>query len=257
VLTFRFVNENWNGKFGSKVSIVGILSDGSGMASGILKIDGFSTTAIPGYPDVAYNPTQDEFLVVWQRKDNTDWNIYGQRVRYEASSQTIQKINGAFPILNTGDQERWAAVAAVPHGNSGEYLVVCSSESGSAWKISGQRVTGLGALTGEIIDIALGPGVKDSADVAANSAGDLYRVVWTYAHSTIHEQAVSADGQRQGGEFEIASPLALADEPAIVGGPLSDFFIAYQDVPPSTGDYDIFGQIWGIRVYLPLIVRES
>lgn len=257
LLTFRFVNENWNGKFGSRISIVGILPDGSGMISGVLNVDGFSTSTTPGYPDVAYNPTQDEFLVVWQRKDGTDWDIYGQRARYEASSQTIQTINGIFPIINTSDQQYGAAVASLPRGNSGEYLVVYSSESGGDWKISGQRVTGLGTLIGDTIDIALGLGVKENVDVAASSKGGRYLVAWTHAHSTIRERAVSADGQLLGDEIEIGSPLAMADEPAVVGGPLSDFLVAYQDVPPDKGDYDIFGQLWGIRVYLPLVVRGS
>lgn len=259
LLTTRFVNENWYGAQGSKVDAVGILSDGSGTSSGVLSIDGFSTSTRPGLPDVAYNAARDEFLIVWQRNDGSDWNIYGQRVEYDPSSSNMQKIGSSFPILSTSNDEFGPAVAAIPSGSEGEYMVVSSlSETGQTWvtwKVVGQRVTGQGNLSGSEIEIAPPRDMPTyQSDVAASTSGSQYLVTWTHGNALVCERAVSADGELLGEEVSMGQTAAR--NPAVVGGPLSDFFVAFDDWLHAV-DFEIYGHLWGIRVYLPLVVRSG
>jgi hypothetical protein len=44
-----------------------------------------------------------------------------------------------------------------------------------------------------------------------------------------------------------------ATHSAVTGGPLGDFLVAFDDVTGS----GVYGRLWGNRIYLPLVVRES
>ena len=254
LLTARFVNENWMGSFGSKVEAVGILSDGSGMSSGVFSIDGFSTSTQPAFPDVAYNPVRDEFLIVWQRRDGGDLNIYGQRVKYDTSSSSMQKVGSSFPILSSGNGEYHPAVVAIPRGNDGEYLVVCTKQSGMAFEIVGQRMTGLGGLVGGEIALSGQWGSVGDADVAASTSGSQYLVTWYQGNAVVREQAVSPDGQLLGESVMVDGGLNLSIGADAVGGPTGDFFVAFQGL--SGQERGIYGHLWGRRVYLPLVMGD-
>lgn len=254
LLTTQFVNENWYGARGSKVDGVGILSDGSGMSSGIFTLDGFSTAAQPGLPEVAYNAALDEFLIVWQRFDGSDYNIYGQRVEYDASSSSMQVIDGPFIIFGTSSAETGPAVAAIPSGSEGEYMVVCSSFSGGLSRIVGQRLNGQGNLIGSEIEIAEPHGMPlGQAEVAASTSGSQYLVAWKHGNAVVRVRALSADGEPLGEPVWMGE--TYAGRPSVVGGPLSDFFVAFTNWPNAM--CEIYGHLWGHRVYLPLVLAEG
>jgi hypothetical protein len=255
LVAFRYVDES--GTFGSKVEARGVFGDGNSVSPGVFTLDGFSTATRPGTPDVAYNAASDEFLVVWERWDGADRNVYGQRVEYDASIDEIELVNGPFPILVTAGDDYDPAVAAIPNGTDGQYLVACSNESTMTLEVLAQRVTGQGALEGDPIVVATGPGIKKGVDVAASESGGQYLVVWGKANALVQEQAVSPEGQLLGDMVEVYSPLTLAREPAVVDGPLSDFFVAFQDASADGYSYDIYGHLWGIRVYLPLVLKAT
>ncbi len=68
-------------------------------------------------PQIAYNPDDDEYLVVWQDyRNSADWNIYGQRV---AADGSLLGTNLAINTTATTHQ-------TTPHVAYGanEYLVV-------------------------------------------------------------------------------------------------------------------------------------
>jgi hypothetical protein len=255
LVAFRYVDES--GTFGSKVEARGVLGDGNGVSPGVFTLDGFSTATRPGTPDVAYNAASDEFLVVWERWDGADRDIHGQRIEYDASTDTMQTVGSPFPIFNTANDEYGPAVAAIPNGTDGQYLVACSSEGTTTLEVVAQRVTGQGALEGGQIDVAAGPGIKKGVDVAASESGGKYLVVWGLASALVQEQAVSPEGQLLGDMVEVYSPLTLAREPAVAGGPVGDFFVAFQDASADGSSYDIYGHLWGIRVYLPLVLKAT
>jgi hypothetical protein len=77
-------------------------------------------------------------------------------------------------------------------------------------------------------------------------------VTWAHGNGLVHERAVSADGRSLGEAVSMGQTFATS--PAVVGGPMSDFFVAFSDWPNAT-DFDIYGHLWGIRLYLPPVLR--
>lgn len=45
----------------------------------------------------------------------------------------------------------------------------------------------------------------------------------------------------------------MAGNPAVTAGPTGDFLLAFHD--KLAGNYDIFGRLWGNRLYLPLVSK--
>ncbi len=151
-----------------------------------------------GFPAVAYNPLENEYLVVWHGDDDAgllvdgEIEIYGQRVE----GNTGAEIGLDFRLSDTGpdgDPNYQAAFPAVAYNSAeNEYLVVWSADDNAAplvegeYEVYGQRVdaaTGaeIGANDFRLSD--MGPDGDPSyagafAAVAYNSAAGEYLVVW-------------------------------------------------------------------------------
>jgi hypothetical protein len=63
-------------------------------------------------------------------------------------------------------------------------------------------------------------------------------------------RTVSLDGEFASDELWLR--WFHADHPAVASGPLGDFLTTFQAVGV---DWGIYGQLWGNRTYLPLVVR--
>jgi len=88
-----------------------------------------------GAPAVAYNPDDDEWLVVWKDNGNGNWDIFGQRV-----SAGGELLGNNFAVSSLPDDETLPSLAW--DGNSGRYLV-----GWQGWGL-GQRVWADGTLDG-------------------------------------------------------------------------------------------------------------
>jgi len=42
----------------------------------------------------------------------------------------------------------------------------------------------------------------------------------------------------------------------LTAGPHGDFLVAFDDDPSMSSNMDIYGRLWGNRVYVPLVVRR-
>jgi hypothetical protein len=107
-------------------------------------------------PEVAFNATAGNFLVVWQdfRLDPTISHIYGARV---SSAGSVLDPNGIV-ISSVAYQQQSPRLAA---GNADRFLVVWSHQSasgGHTWDAHGARIDG---TTGAVLDAA--PGIVISA----------------------------------------------------------------------------------------------
>jgi hypothetical protein len=218
--------------------------------------------------DLAYNRASNEFLVVWCEGvggDNvyghriemvgSDYNVYGRRVKMAGGAGTPDP---AFPIFQSGSDEVNPAVAALPaHGGQGQYLVVCEA---SEW-IQGQLVTSDGNLEGSLIDVSASSDATNPAVAGSESTGQ-YLVVWTQeeyvppppTYVGIVGRAISIDGNPVGEKAAIGG--LLADDAAVVGGAWGDFLVAFDDLPPEGLIREVYGRLWGNRVYLPLVLKN-
>ncbi len=151
-------------------------------------------------PDVAYNATQNEYVVVWSGDDNTgllvdeEAEIFGQRV---AGATGAQVGTNDFRISDMGadgnvnyDAEAPAVCYAAPRS---EYLVVWSGDDNTGLLINGefeafgQRLnasTGAEVGTNDFRISDMGPDGNDTYDaqdpaVSYASAENRYLVVWS------------------------------------------------------------------------------
>jgi len=177
-------------------------TDGSELAPDDFRISDMGTadgnTFAAELPDVAYNPVDNEYLVVWDADDDTtpladgEFEIFGQRLDATDGSEVG---TNDFRISRIGtDGERWfgAFNAAVVYNPSvHEYLVVWEGDSldltNDDFEIYGQR---LAATTGaeigtddfRISDMGSVDGDHDydgrNASVIFNTEDNEYLVVW-------------------------------------------------------------------------------
>ncbi len=242
---------------GAAMHIVGqvLNSEGGLVGSGFYVSE--DTTGEPRYlPDLAYNRHGNGYLVVWQQYDpgTSLFSIHGQLVHGEGFL-TGSPISIA---CHSAVSSTSPAVAAIPTGPSAyKYLVVYEYEfTLGDLDIHGRLVEEDGTVAPDELDIAT-MGVNEYAPaVAGTEIGDQFLVAWVMnppSGQPILACAVSSDGST----VALPDPLGgdVANSPAVSAGPNGDFLVAWQDVQPGFTDYDIFGRLWGIRVYLPFVVR--
>lgn len=202
---------------------------------------------------LAYNRAGNELLVVWSEHNGSDYDVHGQRVEMTGGAGTV---GPTFPIFQAASDEWAPAVAALPgHGDQGQYLVVCETTAG--W-ILGQLVATDGSLEGPLIDISPFPDGTSLA-VAGSEGAAQYLVVWTQEYSLpapnnkdMLGRPISIDGNLVGERTVIGGPSA--DYAAVASGSLGDFLVAFSALPPEGGSsMEIYGRLWGNRVYLPFV----
>jgi len=154
---------------------------GGRLAGGDFRISGPAATSDESYPDVAYNPDDNQYLVVWRDGRNTatrQSDIYGRRVKAGG-----RRAGGDFRISGpaaTSDEYN-PAVAYSPIGS--RYLVVWQDGRNTATRgqdIYGQRVKAGGRLAGGDFRIS-GPAATSgdqSPAVAHNPFDNQHLVVW-------------------------------------------------------------------------------
>ncbi|MBM3133945.1 MAG: hypothetical protein FJZ89_01370 [Chloroflexi bacterium] len=209
--------------------------------------------------DLAYNYLRNEFLVVWAQDFINKSNIRGQRVKM---------LGGAAPLGSAFWISPWdpnedlhPAVAAVPRFPDGQYLVAWEYRfSATDHDIWAQRVAGEGTLEGSVIGVYSSPQYDMSPAVAGSESNQQYLLVWTrpsdppFAFHHIYGRAISTGGALLGQTTWVGGGFS-SDYAAVAAGPLGDFLIAFQD-DQGSGNDDIWGSLWGNRLYLPLVLKN-
>ena len=234
------------------------------------------------FPAIAYNSTEDEYLVVWWGDDNTaplvdgEYEIYGQRV----DGATGAGIGSDFRLSDMGpdaDPEYVAWDPAVVYNSTeDEYLVVWWGYDNTAplvygeFEAFGQRVDGasgaeIGANDFRLSDMGPdGNAAYDAYDPAVvyNSTENEYLVVWHGDDDTapLVDEEFEVFGQRMNGATgaEIGTNdlrlshmggdvLYDAFDPAVAYNSAgNEYLVVWQGedntVPLVNGEYEIFGQ---------------
>lgn len=205
------------------------------------------------YPDLSYNVDRNEYLVVWQARVGPDQNIRARRVTGHGELLFPDFI----PVTPySGDQNKPAVASLTNQGTEGVYLIVWE-DVGTNTQIYASWMTGNGTIFGSHFFVLSGIANHNPAIAGSESARN-FLVVATReggaANDIICGQAVSYAGQLVGGEACFGSPTA--EYPAVAAGAVGDFLTAWEDKPTSSVETDIYGQFWGNRVYLPMVVRN-
>jgi hypothetical protein len=255
------------------------------LIGGQFRISDMGPGGDPGYsaidPAVAYNPTNNEYLVVWSGEDDTglladnEFEIFGQRINAATGDQVGANDFRISDMGNMdGDSEFDAITPAVAYnGVNNEYLVVWegADDTGTLKKnefeIFGQRLDAAGAEVGandfRISD--MGPdgdtafAAIDPA-VAYNGRNNEYLVVW-YGDDTT-DQKYEIFGQRINaatGEQVGANDFRISDmgpdgnanfdafSPAVAYNPTNNEYLVVwegnDNIPPTVAnEAEIYGQ---------------
>jgi len=255
------------------------------------------------YPEIAYNSTDNQYLVVWAGCDDTgelvanEFEVFGQRV--DGASGAEMGNDRRFSDMGPDGDTNYVVYYPVIAYNStdNEYLVVWSGEDNADDLVDGeieifaQRVT---AATGDEVGTNdfrisdMGPngdtsyGVFGSQDVAYNSTDNEYLVVWYGDDNTaplvdneleIFAQRLKGVDGTEVGENDIRlsrmGPDGDADYharvPAVAYNSTSgEYLVVWYGDDNENGmvadELEIFGQRFypaAAQIYLPLIVRRN
>jgi hypothetical protein len=100
--------------------------------------------------------------------------------------------------------------------------------------------------------------VDESSPAIASSESNLqYFVTWRYPQGVVNQpirgRAISYQGTLLDETAEFSG--VAADFPAVTAGPTGDFLTIWQDQPIATTNSNIYGQLWGNRIYIPSILK--
>ncbi len=215
-----------------------------------------------GNPDLTYNLSRNEFLAVFERAyDSTSvQDIYGRLVTGDGTPLGTS----ADVISGTADDKLNPAVAAIPSvPHEGKYLVAWESQySAGNINIYGKRFKH--DLSGDGIILMLSASSKSDSSpaVAADEHTEQFLVAWSQPSDLlvtrqIFAQYISQVNDDLGDDMPIGSTQEslLALEPAVASGLPGDFLVAFSDTRAGSPDSNIFGQLLGIRQYIPLIMH--
>jgi hypothetical protein len=222
-------NGNWD-IYGQRVQSNGSLAGGN---FGVVV-----ATGLQKYPDLAYNPDDDEYLVVWSDYRNNMWDIYGQRVLASGSLA-----GGNLALITATNAQLLPAVAY--NTQADEYLAVWQDKrNGSNHRIYGQRVSGSGTLLGSSFAISDTTSEQQYPDVAYDSDTGAYLVVWQDDAGTswdITARRVLSDGTPSGNVLTLSSANDEAQSPKATYNATDDeYLVVWQD--DRDGNWNVYGQ---------------
>jgi hypothetical protein len=181
------------------------------------------------FAEVAYNPDDNEYLVVWQSDGLTQsrgiTDIYGQRIN--AATNNPVGINFRISNLSDGDKDNGSNHPQVVYNKTAhEYLVVwhgtgLADSPGKFFEVYGQRLNRTGVELGKDFRISFTTDlgkvstsftrVASQAQVAWNSTNNEYLVIWRgmgepedVVKNEIYGQRLKANGELVGKSFRIS-----------------------------------------------------
>ena len=224
-------------------------------------------------PVVAYNPTADEYLVVWAGDDNTaplvdsEFEIFAQRLTGAGAPA-----GGRIRVSEQGGSGTTGSSAFSPsvayNAANDEYLVAWIGEIGTSneFEVFAQRLTAAGAEVGgsDVRISDLGPDGSDeyradTPSVTANSASGEYLVVWqgddnipplvNDEFEMFGQRLTAAGAQTGANDFRISEQGADGDVtsqafmPSVAYNPVSDqYLVAWETEIGSTEEFEIWAQ---------------
>ncbi|MCC6953814.1 MAG: hypothetical protein IT290_06825 [Deltaproteobacteria bacterium] len=244
-------------------------------------VDG-ATTTLAFEPQVAYNSTNNEYLVVWRGSNNVqfDFDVWGQRIDGATGAEIG---TDDFQISDMGPDGNAAYSAGSPNvtynSTNNEYLVVWGSNDDSLvasdFEIFGQRIGGgtgteLGVNDFQISNMGgtIAPFNQNSTaflpDVAYNRTNNEYLVVWhgTDTTGTLVLNEVEIYARRldaSNGNLLGSAPLRVSDMgpdgnasfdaqvPRVVWNSVNNEYLVTWQGDDNTGllvddEFEIFGQ---------------
>jgi len=198
-------------------------------------------------PEVVYNSSHSEYLIVWQGFSRaTSDNIYARRLSAAGSLQ-----GSLFAVCEAAGQQVAPAVAYDANGD--QYWVVwVDFRSGETGKVYARRLASNGALLGSEIVVNTSSHFAFAPRVAC---GEGYSViVWTESYGNSLEvcaRRYNGTGNAVTNVVRVSSAGAQAGIPDIVYEPVGHhFMVVWQELHSGSAGWDIMGQRLAGPLYL-------
>jgi hypothetical protein len=228
----------------SPCDIVGQLVNATGVPlSGAGDIPISTSARAIGRPAIAYDPSGNQFLVMWAEANGSFTEIMGRFVGSDGSPLAL-----SFSITPGATTTGQAFPAVALNANASQFLVVWTDDRNGNPDIFGQLLGTDGTFIGSAFAIAAAPQEQRRPAVAFDPATNQFLVVWedhrsAASGSDIFGQLVNANGSLDAaGNFVIATGASNQGAPAVDYNPAaSRYLVAWED--DGNGSLDIFGQI--------------
>ena len=202
---------------------------------------------------IAYNRHANRHLLVWEQ-ENGGHDIMGIQVLGDGEDSW-------GPIKTYADEVddcRMPAVAALPTSDSTiKFFVAFQRPLGMKYGIYGRLINEDGTLHSETIAASSLSKDHFMPAVAASESRQEYFVVWyttdASGASRVEGRRYNPVGTQQSGTIAISEKDG--EYPDVTGGSVGDFLVVWEAIPLVLSDRDVVGQIFGDRVYLPLVIH--
>jgi len=179
-----------------------------------------------GYPDVAYNSGQDQYLVVWEQYESTSGSSIQAR-RVSGNGQVVDDTD--IGIRGPGYNLYTPAKPAVAYASTSDrYLVVWQETSHPmpiTYEIVGQRLTETGSSDGSRFTVSQGSEIRATPDVAYCRTRNEHLVAWRQASGgdyDIHARRVAGGGGALGSTVFVSTLGHDEEDPAVAALPLAN-----------------------------------
>jgi len=198
-------------------------------------------------PQVTYNPTNQEYLVVWTDHRNGAYDVIGQRL---SSAGALVGSNLELMAASGVQQDVGVAYSAT----SGKYLVVWQDHPHGKREIHAHLVNPDGTVAVGPIDVSGGTSSdQQQPAVAVDSTTGDFLVVWVLAKTPnlVMGQRVSSNGALVGSAVTISNATGTKTYPRLAYEPWRQKFLVVwnDDRNASTDVYgqylSISGSLWG------------
>jgi PKD repeat protein len=185
------------------------------LISGLLRLEQGSPAQNQQNIQIAYNPDDNEFLLVWQDyRNGNNWDIYAQRLDGDGA------LLGDNFVINSSSYHQDVPHVIYAPGQDRFLVAWRHYTSASQYDLYGQRLSGTGDIVGSAFAIATGPAstLQTPTDIVYNSQSNQFLVLWQDGRSGklhVWGRHVSLTGSL-GSEFQITS-VASTDQRAGVG----------------------------------------
>lgn len=229
-------------------------------------------------PDVAWNATSGNYLVVWRADDNTSPLVDNENEVYAQSVDAGGNLSGSRIRVSTmgpdGSALYNASTPAVAwNATANEFMIIWQADDNTAplvdneFEIFGQRLSSTGVLTGSRLRISsMGPDgstlyAASVPDIAWNSTSNEYMAVWRGDDNTaplvdnefeVFSQRLGAAGTLQGGRVRVSdmgpdgSTAYNANTPKLAyNSALNEYWVLWQgddDATSVDNEFEIFMQ---------------
>lgn len=193
------------------------------------------------YPAVAYNSTDNQYLVVWESEPG---NLFGQRLQNNGGVgiTKLDNTNTGFTIASTLDFDIHARVAYDNVNN--QYLVVWERDPGTCCHVMAQIVSNTGIL-GNLATVIPTPNKHQNPDVVFDGSGQ-YFIVWEDNRSgwEVYGKRFSTDGVNITEVDEVPVATSGVDErrPKLAFNSANNTYMTVFGHKVGAGNFDIYSQ---------------